>query len=91
MHRIVGGVGAVLSAALLVGCTHLPDPDSPGARLYAARCGTCHRLYAPSLMKFEMWKFQVERMQSEIVRHGLPPLTPDELATMLDYLRRYSG
>ena len=50
MHRIVGGVGAVLSAALLVGCTHLPDPDSPGARLYAARCGTCHRLYAPSLM-----------------------------------------
>jgi len=30
-------------------------------------------------------------MQSEIVRHGLPPLTPDERDLLLDYLKRHSG
>ena len=54
-----------LAAALcLNGCNaKLPEPDSPGAQLYAARCNSCHRIYAPSLLKFEMWKVQVERMQ----------------------------
>ncbi|HUI26818.1 MAG TPA: hypothetical protein VL403_12110 [Candidatus Kryptonia bacterium] len=91
MRWIVSGIGAALCAIVVVGCTKLPDPDSPGARLYAARCNSCHRVYAPSLLKFEMWKYQVDRMQNEIVRHGLPPLTPDELTTLLDYLKRYSG
>ena len=69
----------------------LPEPESDGAKLYAARCNTCHRLFAPGSLKFEMWKVQVERMQGEIVRHGLPPLTPDERTVLLDYLKRHSG
>jgi len=38
-----------------------------------------------------MWKLKVDAMQGEIVRHGLPALTPEEKATLLDYLKRNSG
>ena len=83
---------AAAVALSLTACSpKLPEPESAGAKLYAARCNTCHRVFAPGSLKFEMWKVQVERMQGEIVRHGLPPLTPDERNVLLDYLKRYSG
>ncbi|MFN8625516.1 MAG: hypothetical protein U0587_05975 [Candidatus Binatia bacterium] len=76
---------------MLAGCNaKLPEADSAGAKLYAARCGTCHRLYAPGSLTFEMWKIQVERKQGMMVRQGLPPLTPDERDVMLAYLKRHS-
>ncbi len=83
---------ALLAAGLGAACNpRLPDPDSPGARLYAERCtGGCHRIYAPGLMTGEMWKIQLDRMQGELVRRGLPPLTPEEYALVLDYLQRHS-
>lgn len=81
------------AAAVCYACsTKLPEPDSPGAKLYAERCSSgCHRVFAPASLKYEMWKVQVHRMEGEIVRHGMPPLTPEEHATILDYLRRHSG
>lgn len=88
---------ALLPALLLAvslapaACTRLPEPDSPGAKLYAERCdGPCHRLYAPGSMKYEMWKIVVDRMQGELARRGLPTLNADEEKLLLDYLRRHS-
>jgi len=69
----------------------LPEPDSPGAVLYAQRCSGCHRLYAPASMKFELWKFQVERMQGEMARRGVEPLNDRDLPIVLDYLKRHAG
>lgn len=83
---------AIAATLCVTGCNaKLPDPESAGAKLYAARCNSCHRVFAPGSLKFEMWKVQVERMQGEIVRHGLPPLTPDERNVLLDYLKHHSG
>ncbi len=83
---------AVAAGLLLTGCgVNLPEPESAGAKLYAARCNTCHRVFAPGSLKYEMWKVQVERMQGELVRRGLPPLTPYERTVVLDYLKRHSG
>jgi hypothetical protein len=48
-------------------------------------------LYAPHLLKFEMWKVAVQRMQGEMSRRGFPPLTAEEQALLLDYLKRHSG
>ncbi len=97
-RRAIPAFGAALVAAslsLLVGiggCTRLPEPDSPGAKLYKERCATgCHGAYAPGSMKFQMWKMMVQRMQGEIVRHGMPPLTDDEVSTLLDYLKRHAA
>lgn len=84
---------ALLPALLFWGCdARLPEPDSPGARLYAERCASgCHRLYAPTLMKFEMWKVTVTRMKGDIARAGQAPLTPAEEQLLLDYLKKHGG
>jgi hypothetical protein len=83
-------LSAVVLASMAACNAKLPEPDSPGAKLYAERCDTCHRIYAPGSLTFEMWKFQVERMQGDMVRHGLPPLTAQERDIVLDYLKRHS-
>lgn len=69
----------------------LPEPDSPAAQLYSQRCGGCHRLYPPGVLKFEMWKLTLQRMRGEMARRGAQPLTPDETTTLLDYLQRHSN
>lgn len=82
---------AIVLVLLAAGCdASLPEADSPGGRLYAARCTGCHRLYAPGVLTAEMWKMTVARMQGELVRRGLPPLSATEQATLLDYLDRHS-
>jgi cytochrome c5 len=84
----------VLCAAVALVCAgcnaRLPDPQSPGAQLYAHRCNTCHRLYAPSSMTYAMWQMQLKRMQGEMLRRGIPPLTTAQSTVILDYLRHHS-
>jgi hypothetical protein len=81
-----------LLAAIASGCdAGLPEPESAAAQLYSQRCGGCHRLYAPGVLKFEMWKLTLQRMRGEMARRGATPLTADETALLLDYLRRHSG
>ncbi len=85
-----------LALALIVGglaacTTKLPEPESPAAKLYAARCNGCHRVYAPSVLKFEMWKVKVAAMQGEMARRGVPPLSAEEQTMLLEYLQRYAG
>lgn len=36
-----------------------------------------------------MWVLTVKRMQGELVRRGLPPLTPEEEKVVLAYLRTH--
>jgi hypothetical protein len=89
---IVTGLVVALPGFAVSACSpKLPEPESPAAQLYRQRCDGCHRIFAPSTLKYEMWKFQVDRMQGEMVRRGLPPLTTAERATLLDYLKRHSG
>jgi hypothetical protein len=78
--------------ALAAACgPSLPDADQPGARVMRARCGGCHRLYAPSTMTLEMWRFQVERMREQFARRGLPWLTAEEQSALMDYLAAHAG
>ena len=83
----------VLCLALVAGCSRsLPDPESPGARVYQARCAAdCHRLYDPGSMTVAMWGIQVDRMQQELARRALDPLTEQERRLVLSYLRAHSS
>jgi hypothetical protein len=81
----------VVAATFLAGCTGLPEPESAAAQLYQQRCGGCHRLYAPGVLKFEMWKLTLQRMQGEMARRGAKPLSPEETTLLLDYLQRHSS
>lgn len=86
---------AFLLGALVLGaggCSRpLPEAESEGAKLYAKHCNNCHRVFPPQSLKFDMWKYQVERMQAVIARQGLTPMTPAERDTVLEYLKRHSG
>jgi len=81
----------VLGSALAACNVDLPEPDSPGARVLTARCGGCHRLYAPGVMTFPMWEMQLARMRSLYAQRGIPWLPPAEERTLLDYLARHAG
>jgi len=86
--------GAVLLGAtlLLGGCgPSLPDPDSPGARVLAERCGGCHRVYAPASMTAEMWRYQVDRMRALFAQRGIPWLPPGDERALLDYVTAHAG
>ncbi|HLK11164.1 MAG TPA: hypothetical protein VKW76_07280 [Candidatus Binatia bacterium] len=78
--------------AAAAGCNaSLPDPESAGAAVYRARCGSCHRLYAPGAMTAAMWRLQVARMRAPFAQRGLPWLTPAEEQALLDYLTAHAG
>ena len=56
-----------------------------------ARCGGCHRVYAPGTMTAEMWNVQLERMRALFASRGLPWLAPDDEAALRAYLREHAG
>jgi hypothetical protein len=82
----------LLAVALAVGCgPSLPEPESAGARILAARCGACHRLYAPGTMTAAMWDMQLEKMHRLFTERGIPWLHPDEERTLVTYLHAHAG
>ena len=38
-----------------------------------------------------MWELKVPLMEPKIRAAGMPPLTADERASILEYLKRYAG
>jgi hypothetical protein len=89
--RGAGRVVVLGSFAVVVGCTHaLPDPSSPGAQLYQARCGTCHPLHQPRSLTAAMWEIQVDKMRETMRRRGVRPLTDEEQGLLLTYLRAHA-
>lgn len=81
-----------LALICVSGCNAtLPEPESPGAQLYRQRCSVCHRLYAPGLLTAEMWRFMLGRMEIEMQRRRVPLPTPQESATILEYLQKHAG
>jgi hypothetical protein len=85
------GLTVALASALAACGARLPDPDSPGARIVQARCGSCHRVYAPGSMTFPMWEMQLARMRSLFAQRGIPWLPAAEEQTLRDYLAAHAG
>lgn len=68
----------------------LPEPESPSAKLYVARCSSCHRLYAPTAMTAATWEVILKRMQGEMRRRGVAPLSTADSKALQAYLSRYA-
>jgi mono/diheme cytochrome c family protein len=84
----------LFTSLLFAGCQKsqpLPEQGTYAQQLYANRCGACHRPYSPASMTAAMWEVQVETMRAKIAQAGQPPLSPEQLLTILDYLKRNSG
>jgi mono/diheme cytochrome c family protein len=81
-----------LLAQLVAACSPaLPDPQSAGAQIYQVRCSPCHQLYAPGSMTAAMWEVQVGRMQEEMLRRAVNPLTEQERYLVLTYLKAHAA
>lgn len=79
-------------AIVLTGCSQpLPEADSAAAKLYVARCGTCHVAHAPHALGPAMWQFQVDRMDQKFRAARLPVPAGAEREQILDYLTRHAG
>ncbi len=93
--RFAGAVTVVWIGVFvgLSGCrtAPLPEQGSAAEHLYAQRCGSCHKPYAPSSMTAAMWATQVDAMQPRIAQAGLPPLSVGESRAITDYLERNAG
>ncbi|MGD0073870.1 MAG: hypothetical protein ABSD31_05960 [Candidatus Binataceae bacterium] len=87
-------IAILLSLALLpialAACQKLPEPESPAAKLYVEKCGTCHAAYNPRSLTAAMWSVQMKSMDIKIRGSGQPPLTEEQYKTLLDYLTRYA-
>lgn len=82
-------LAAVAAAAgALSGCRPLPQKGTAAEKLYASRCGDCHRPYNPRSLTAAMWAYQFPAMEARMRRAGLPPLSDDQRATILSYLTR---
>jgi len=81
-----------LTFACVAACSpQLPDPQSAGAQVYGVRCAPCHQLYAPGTLTGAMWEVQVDRMQQEMRRRGVNPLTEQERYLVLSYLKTHAS
>src|SRR2546425_960144 len=65
--------------------------DTPAARVYAQRCGECHRAYQPGSMTWPMWQYQLGRMQTLFLQLRRPWLSREDEGLVVDYLRRHAG
>jgi hypothetical protein len=86
----------IIVAALIIAATGcapkpLPEAGSDAERLYAMRCGGCHRPFQPSTMTAAMWSEQVEAMRLKMAQAGVAPLSAAEHQQILDYLERNAG
>ncbi len=64
----------------------LPDTPEKGAKLFKEACATCHTLPNPAMHTLPVWEYVVAKMQHFQKDMGLPVMTEDEAAAVLEYL-----
>jgi cytochrome c5 len=78
----------------------LPEPDSPGAKLFSYYCAQCHHLPSPATYSAEEWPAvaarMLDRMETYRISRGsmgrslIEMPTPKERPTLLAYLQRHA-
>ncbi len=65
----------------------IPEPDSPGAKLYIEKCTQCHGLPGPKRHTSEQWDHVLVMMSGFMNQRGLP-FPENEKKLIRDYLHR---
>ena len=68
----------------------LPDADSAGARLFAARCSACHALPHPKRLDWPHWRHMLGVMRSRMHERGVPEPTREEWRQIAAYLKAHA-
>jgi hypothetical protein len=67
------------------------DTLDPTYHLLHMRCGSCHGVPAPSSKPAFLWEASLSRMKKNIADAGLMPMTPDDEAQVLRFLREHAA
>ncbi len=80
----------ILMSLLLIACAGtqtIPEPESPGARLFKERCTKCHGLPGPKRHTPEQWEGFLVMMEKFMLEKGIKFL-PHEKKLIQGYLYR---
>lgn len=83
-------IGVILISLFLIACAGtqtIPDPESPGARLYKERCTKCHGLPGPQRHTPEQWNHLLGMMAGFMEQKGIE-FPAEERKLIQDYLHR---
>jgi hypothetical protein len=72
------------------GATPIPDAGSPAARVYAARCGSCHVLPHPGRLTYPGWVGLLPLMERRMAERGMLPLSEADRSEILAYLKAHA-
>ncbi len=61
------------------------QPDEAES-LFNARCGMCHQLPDPGMLKPKQWQLIINTMQQRMQQGKIPQLQPQERDMILEYL-----
>jgi hypothetical protein len=70
--------------------TPIPDAQSPAARLYAARCSSCHVLPHPARLSYAGWVQLLPLMERHMVERGMAPMSQADRNQILGYLKAHA-
>jgi len=68
----------------------IPDADSAGGTLYAARCSTCHALPHPKRLDWPHWRHMLGLMQQRMAERKVPEPSRQEWRQIADYLKNHA-
>lgn len=88
------GASILAITLLATGCHKpqpVPDPDSPPALLFKAKCGICHPAYHPRAHTSLGWEKVVPRMEKNAESMGMGNLlSEEERSIILGYLDKHA-
>lgn len=84
----------LLIITMVAGCagqpTPIPDASTEDAQLYAVKCGTCHSVPHPRRHTYPQWEHMMTVMEKQMEHKKVEPLTGEEKAIIMDYLKKNS-
>jgi hypothetical protein len=67
------------------------DTADAGYHTFQMRCGSCHDVPSPASMPAYMWEAEMVRMKKNAADAGLLPITPEDEALVVEFLRRHAS
>lgn len=80
----------LISAGPVFAATPIPDADSPEAKIYAAKCGSCHVLPHPKRLHFAQWQHMLKLMERRMKERNVPLPDKAERQAIVDYLKMHA-
>jgi len=81
----------IVSLSILSGCIQefdVPEAETVDGKAFVRRCSLCHALPDPTRMEYPKWQAVVKRMAANIKSRNVPPMSDEEQAQILAYLKR---